>query len=130
MRRLKQRRRETGETTPRSSRPKSAKKVLAEHSELLRTLVRRQLDTTLEELRAELPVAVSVTTVYGAEEVVIPATAGIRKGVWFPIRQGIRGLIAEAGGAAAAYMLVEPSTHYFKVMTRSERMPVLIGERI
>ena len=69
-------------------------------------------------------------TVYGAEEVVIPATAGIRNGIWFPIRQGIRGLIAVAGGATAAYMLVEPSTYYFKIMTRSERMPVLIGEQI
>lgn len=37
-------------------------------------------------------------TVYGAEEVIIPATAGIRNGIWFPVRQGIRGLIAEAGG--------------------------------
>ena len=31
VRRLKQRRRETGEITPRSSRPKSAKKLLADH---------------------------------------------------------------------------------------------------
>jgi transposase len=66
VRRLKQRRRETGETTPRSSRPKSAKKILAEHAELLRTLVRKRPDATLEELRAELPVAVSVTTVWRA----------------------------------------------------------------
>lgn len=66
IRRLKQRRRETGETTPRSSRPKSAKKVLAEHAELLRTLVRDRADATLEELRAELPVAVSVTTLWRA----------------------------------------------------------------
>jgi transposase len=66
IRRLKQRRRETGETTPRSSRPKSAKKVLAEHAELLRTLVRERADATLEELRAELPIAVSVTTLWRA----------------------------------------------------------------
>jgi len=66
IRRPKQRRRETGETTPRSSRPKSAKKVLAEHSELLRSLVDKQPDATLEELRAELPVAVSVTTLWRA----------------------------------------------------------------
>ncbi len=66
LRRLKQRRRETGETTPRSSRPKSAKKVLAEHSELLRRLVAKTPDATLEELRAELPVAVSITTLWRA----------------------------------------------------------------
>jgi len=68
-------------------------------------------------------------TVYGAEEVVIPATAGTRNGIRFPIRQGIRGLIA-AAGVTAAYMLVGPSTYYFKIMTKSEQMPVLIGERI
>ena len=62
----KQRRRETGETTPRSSRPKSAKKVLAEHAELLRPLIRERADATLEELRAELPVAVSMTTLWRA----------------------------------------------------------------
>jgi hypothetical protein len=28
------------------------------------------------------------------------------------------------------YMLIEPSTHYYKVMTRCEWMPVLMGERI
>lgn len=66
LRQLKQRRRETGETTPRSSRPKSAKKALAEHSELLRTLVGKQPDATLKELRAELPIAVSVTTLWRA----------------------------------------------------------------
>ena len=66
LRRLKQRRRETGETTPRSSRPKSAKKALSEHLELLRTLVDKQPDATLEELRAELPVAVSLTTLWRA----------------------------------------------------------------
>jgi hypothetical protein len=27
--------------------------------------------------------------------------------------QGIRGVIAKAGGATAAYMIVEPSTYYF-----------------
>jgi transposase len=68
LRRLKQRRRETGETTPRSSRPKSTKKALAEHAELLRQLVRENADATLEELRGRLPVAVGLTTVWRALE--------------------------------------------------------------
>ena len=68
IRRLKQRRRETGETTARSSRPKSAKKVLAEHRETLARLVRENADATLEELRARLPVAVSVPTIWRALE--------------------------------------------------------------
>jgi hypothetical protein len=29
-----------------------------------------------------------------------------------------------------AYMLCEPASHYYQVMTRSPRMPVLIDERI
>ncbi len=69
-------------------------------------------------------------TVYHAVEVEIPATAGLRNGIWFPIRRGIRGVLAEVGGDQAVYMLVEPSTYYFRIMTRSERMPVLIGEQI
>jgi hypothetical protein len=69
-------------------------------------------------------------TIYGAEPVEIPAIAGLQNGVWFRIRQGVRGLLAEAGGAEAAYMIVEPSSYYYRMMTRAERMPVLIGERI
>lgn len=66
VRRLRQRRRELNEIAPRSSRPKSAKKTLAEHGELLRKLVREDADATLEELRAKLPVAVSVPTLWRA----------------------------------------------------------------
>jgi transposase len=68
VRRLKQRRRETGETTARSSRPKSVKKALAEHRETLERLVRENADATLEELQSRLPVAVSVSTVWRALE--------------------------------------------------------------
>mgnify|MGYP001420359483 CR=1 FL=1 len=66
VRRLKQRRRETGETTPRSSRPKRVKRTLAEHAEQLRQLVRENADATLDELRAKLPVAVGRTTLWRA----------------------------------------------------------------
>jgi hypothetical protein len=69
-------------------------------------------------------------TVYEAQEIEIPATTGLQNGVWFRIRQGVRGLLAEAGGAEAAYMIVEPSSYYYRIMTRAERMPVLLGERI
>jgi hypothetical protein len=66
-----------------------------------------------------------------AEPVVIPATMGYEKGIWFRIRQGIQGLLVrDEKGFEAAYMLCEPASHYYGVMTRAERMPVLIGERI
>lgn len=69
-------------------------------------------------------------TIYNAKSIEIPATAGYHNGVWFRIRTGIRGLLAEVGGDEAAFMIVEPSTYYYTIMTRAERMPVLIGERI
>jgi hypothetical protein len=61
----------------------------------------------------------------------IPATLGLERGIWFPIRQGIRGLLVpDERGAAVAYMLCRPSTHYYRIMTRSDRMPILIDEQI
>ena len=67
----------------------------------------------------------------GAEPVVIAATMGLEKGVWFRVREGVRGLLVrDERGVETAYMICEPSSHYFQVMTRSQRMPVLIGERI
>jgi hypothetical protein len=61
----------------------------------------------------------------------IPATIGLERGVWFRIRQGIRGLLVpDERGYAVAYMICEPASHYYQVMTRSNRMPVLIEERI
>lgn len=61
----------------------------------------------------------------------IPATLGMERGVWYRVRQGIRGLLVpDECGLAVVYMICEPSSHYYQVMTRSPRMPVLIEERI
>ena len=61
----------------------------------------------------------------------IPATAGLENGIWFRVQQGMRGvLVAEDGHPPTVFMLCEPASHYYRIMTRSERMPVLIGERI
>lgn len=65
------------------------------------------------------------------EPVVIPATYGCEKGVWFRITEGIRGLLVRPpGGAPVVYMMVEEPTRYFKVMTRGEKAPSLIDEVI
>lgn len=65
------------------------------------------------------------------EPIDIPATLGLEKGVWFRVRQGMRGLaVADERGLPVAYMLCEPASHYYQVMTRSRRMPVLIDEKI
>jgi hypothetical protein len=57
---------------------------------------------------------------------------GLDKGVWYRIRQGIRGLLAhDEGGKPRVYVVCEPSSQYYQVMTRGSCwMPVLIGERI
>ena len=38
--------------------------------------------------------------------------------------------MSDERGAARAYLICEPASHYYNVMTRSAWMPVLIGERI
>src|ERR1043165_3564410 len=58
------------------------------------------------------------------EPVEIPATMGLEGGVSFKIQQGIRGvLVKDDGGNAAVYVVCEPASHYYEVMTRSKRMP-------
>jgi len=67
----------------------------------------------------------------GAVPVDILASLGLENCVWYRIRQGIRGLLVpDERGVAVAYMICEPASHYYQIMTRSDRMPVLIGERI
>jgi hypothetical protein len=61
----------------------------------------------------------------------IPANFAYDRGVWVHVRQGIRGiLVPDESGNAVCYMVCEPSSHYYQIMTRSDRMPVFIGERI
>lgn len=62
VRRLKQRRRETGEIAPRRQRHGPRPK-LADHAEELAALVRNRPDATAKELRDQLPVPVSPQTV-------------------------------------------------------------------
>jgi hypothetical protein len=61
----------------------------------------------------------------------IPATLGLEKGVWFRVRQGLRAiLVRDERQRPVVYLLCEPATHYYQVMTRSNRMPVLCEEQI
>ena len=62
VRRLKQRRRETGEIAPRQGKT-GPKPKLQDHTEELERLVEETPDATLEELRQQLNVAVSVATI-------------------------------------------------------------------
>jgi hypothetical protein len=66
-----------------------------------------------------------------AAEVVIPATWGLDKGIWYRIDGGVRALLVrDEAGLPRVYPLVEPSSHYYKVMTRADWMPCLVQERI
>jgi hypothetical protein len=68
---------------------------------------------------------------WNPEPVDVPATYCLENGVWYMVRQGVRGLLVrDEQGAPAVYILCEPATRYYRVMTRSERMPVFIGEHI
>jgi len=68
---------------------------------------------------------------FDARIVDIPANFGLEKGVWFRIRQGIRGLyVIDEFGKGVVYMICEPATRYYRIMTRSDRMPRLIEEVI
>jgi len=60
------------------------------------------------------------------EKVRIVASFCVTKGVWYPVVEGIEGILARGN----VYMLAKPSTHYFRTMTRSQRMPVLISQQI
>jgi hypothetical protein len=62
----------------------------------------------------------------------IPASYGLeRRGVWFLIEVGIRGLLTpDEQGVAVCYMICEPASHYYRIMTGSARMPALIDQRI
>jgi hypothetical protein len=65
------------------------------------------------------------------KRVVIPANLGFDKGVWFRIREGIHGLLVhDDDSSPIVYMICEPSTRYYQVMTRSDRMPHLVEEVI
>jgi hypothetical protein len=61
----------------------------------------------------------------------IPAMLIVERGIWVAVTQGVRGLLVpDERGYAVVYMLCEPASHYYQVMTRSRRMPVLIEERL
>ena len=61
----------------------------------------------------------------------IPATFALDGGVWYHVRQGLRGLLVpDERGIAVAYLICQPSSHYYRVMTRSDRMPLFIEDSI
>lgn len=60
----------------------------------------------------------------------IIASAGWTRGVWYQIRSGLEGILIEKNGEKFCFLMTKPATHYFKIMTGAERMPVLIDQEI
>lgn len=65
------------------------------------------------------------------ETVLVPAAYALTNGVWYKVKEGVRGLVVRTrAGVPLVYLVTEPATRYFRVMTRCEWMPVLEGEVI
>jgi hypothetical protein len=65
------------------------------------------------------------------DRVEIPASLILHNGRWIAVRQGVQGLLVrDSAGMPVVYVLCEPASHYYEVMTRSKWAPVLVGERI
>ena len=65
------------------------------------------------------------------EPVTVPATYGLMNGVWFRVKQGMRGLLIHTrAGQPVVFVVCEPATRYYQVMTRANWMPALVDEVI
>ena len=65
------------------------------------------------------------------EPVDVPAAYALMNGVWYRVKQGVRGLLVRTrAGEPVVYLICEPSTRYYRVMTRADWMPALIDEVI
>lgn len=65
------------------------------------------------------------------EAVEIPATFGLDRGIWYPVKEGIQGvMVREQDGSPVVYVVTRESTHYYEVMTRNKREPIFIGQMI
>ena len=63
--------------------------------------------------------------------VVIPASYGLEKGVWFPIHEGMKGVVVlDADGQPHVYMLTQAASPSYEQLTKHNRMPCLIGQAI
>jgi hypothetical protein len=61
----------------------------------------------------------------------VPATYALADGVWFRVERGLRGWVVRTrNGEPVVFLMSEPATRYYRVMTRCEWMTALIGEVI
>lgn len=60
------------------------------------------------------------------KEIVIPASRGYEKKVWFNISTGIEGILVEKEGVHRVYMLTQPADRRYQNLTKHDRMPKFI----
>jgi hypothetical protein len=65
-------------------------------------------------------------------QVEIPATLGLEKNVWYLVPEGrLRGiLVRDEQRRPHVYMMTQPASHYYEIMTRSDRMPSFVGRQM
>ena len=60
----------------------------------------------------------------------VPATLGLENGVWFQVRQGVRGLLVrDEAKVARGSLICKPASDYYRGRRAAIWMLVLIGER-
>ncbi len=65
------------------------------------------------------------------EPVLVPATFGYANGVWHKVKQGVQGvLVRDRAGGPVVFLVTERATRYYRVMTRAEWTPALVGKVI
>ena len=65
-------------------------------------------------------------------QVEIPATLGLEKNVWYLVPEGrLRSiLVRDERRQPHVYMITQTASHYYEIMTRSNRMPVFVGRQM
>lgn len=70
-------------------------------------------------------------SMYHTESAEIQANFGLERGVWFQIREGVKGaIIHDQHEQPYVYMLLQPASHYYQVMTGYEKEPIFLGTQI
>src|SRR5262245_42427307 len=65
------------------------------------------------------------------EPAVVPASYALDRGVWFHVTEGLKAIVVQGReDNPVAYLIVEPASHYYRVMTRSRWMPSLVNQTI
>ena len=63
------------------------------------------------------------------EEGVIPAALAFDNGIWYAVSVGVRGLVVpDEKGVRRAYVICEPASNAYAIMTKANWMPCLVEQ--